>query len=122
MRARARDARTRAAVRSWHYRQRNLAAGVWYRLRTALAAAKAAYAISDDEARQLIAEGYRPEACGAAIAPQKTIVFVDEPRLSSIDGRRSMPVGLGPDFFGAQAIALVAFDDRSTPGVDRSTR
>ena len=112
MRSRARDVRTRAAVQSWKYRQRNLAGGVWFRLRCALAAAKAAYVISDDEARRLMAEGYSPEPCGAEVAPDKMILFVDEPRLSRIDGRRSIPVGLGPDFLGARAVALIAFEER----------
>jgi len=109
LQARARAVRTRAAVRSWHYRQRNLAAGVWFRLRRVLADAKAAYVIPDEDARQLVAEGCRAEACGAQVTPEKTIVFVDEHRLSTIKGRRLIPVGLGPDFMAAGAIALVRF-------------
>jgi len=58
MRARARAVRTRAHVRAWKYRQRNLAAGVWFRLRRVLADAKAAYVISDEDARRLLADGY----------------------------------------------------------------
>lgn len=111
MRARARQARTRAALRSWNYRQRNLAAGVWFRLRRVLAEARMAYVISDDDARRLMGEGYRSQPCGAEVVPRKTILFIDEPRLAKTEGCRRIPVGLGPDFLGATAIALVAFDD-----------
>ena len=111
MRARARDMKTRSAVRHWHYRQRNLAGGVWFRLRRALADARAAYVISDDDARRLVAEGYQPEPCGAQVSPEKTMLFVDDARLSGIASRRQIPVSLGPDFLAASAIALVAFGD-----------
>ena len=110
MQARARQVRTRVTVRRWNYRQRNLAAGVWFRLRRVLADAKAAYVISEQDARQLVTEGYRVEACGSQVTPEKAILFVDETRLSSVESRRSIPVRLGPDFLTATAIALVAFD------------
>ena len=110
MKARAHAVRTRAAVRSWNYRQRNLAAGVWFRLRRVLADARAAYVISDEDARRLVAEGYRAEACGLDVAPEKTILFVDERRLSKVD-TWPIPLGLGPEFLAAKAIALIAFDD-----------
>lgn len=111
LRARARAVRTRGAVRSWRYRQRHLASGVWFRLRRVLAGAREAYVISDDEAKRLVAERYEPEACGREVAPEKTLLFVDERRLSKISARRPIPVTLGPDFLAASAVALVAFDD-----------
>jgi hypothetical protein len=110
MRARARDVRTRDAIRRWQYRQRNLAAGVWFRLRRALADAKAAYVISDEDARRLVAEGYPIERCGRELTPEKTIVFVEETRVTDLASRRPIPVGLGPDFLTATAVALVRFD------------
>ena len=106
-----RAVKARARVRSWTYRQRNLAAGVWFRLRRVLAQAQTAYDIPEEEARGLLAEGYRPEPCGGEVAPEKTILFVDEARLSRIATRRQIPVGLGPEFFAARAIALVPFDE-----------
>ena len=111
MRARARDVRTRAAVRHWRYRKRNLAGGVWFRLRRALAEARDVYVISDEDALRLVAEGYQPEPCGAHVSPEKTMLFVDAARLSGIASRRRMPVGLGPDFLAASAIALIAFEE-----------
>ncbi len=110
MRARARAVRARAAVRSWQYRQRHLAAGVWFRLRRMLADAKDAYVIADDDAARLIARGYRPEPCGLEIAPEKTILFIDEPQLAALNAPHQIAVGLGPEFFAAHAIALVPFD------------
>jgi hypothetical protein len=111
MRARAHDVRTRAAVRKWEYRQRHLAAGVWFRLRRVLADAKAAYVISDEDAVRLLAEGHRLEPCGSEVSPEKRILFVDERRLASVESRRPIALGLGPDFLTASAVALVAFDD-----------
>jgi hypothetical protein len=110
MRARARAVRTRAEIRRWEYRQRDLAAGVWFRLRRVLADAKSAYAISGDDAALLVAEGFALEACGADLAPEKTILFIDEGRLSRVASRRPIAVGLGPDFLQARAIALTRFD------------
>ena len=110
LRARAQRVRTRAQVRGWEYRQRNLAAGVWFQLRRALADARAAYVIADEDARQLESEGYTVEACGRRLAPEKTMVFVDQQRLARIASRRSIPVGLGPEFLSAASVALVRFD------------
>jgi hypothetical protein len=112
MRARARAVRARAMVQSWSYRQRHLAAGAWFRLRRVLADARAAYTISEEDARRLTAEGYRPEPCGRDVAPEKTILFVDERRLSRIETRRPIPIGLGPEFLAARAIALLPFEER----------
>lgn len=111
MRTRARAVRARAATQSWSYRQRNLAAGVWFRLRRVLADAQAAYEISGEEARQLVVEGYRPEQCGREVVPEKTILFVDPARLSRLATRRPIRVGLGPDFLAATNVALVRFGD-----------
>jgi hypothetical protein len=111
MRARAQAVRTRAAVRSWQYRQRHLASGVWFRLRRVLADARAAYVISQADAARLIAEGYRPEPCGCEIAPEKTILFVSEAQLASLNAPRPIRVGLDPEFLAATAVALVPFDE-----------
>ena len=46
------------------------------------------------------------------MAPEKTILFVDERRLAKVGARRSIPVNLGPDFLAAKAIALIPFDAR----------
>lgn len=111
MRARARAVQARAQVRAWNYRQRHHAAGVWFRLRRVLADAKAAYVISDEDARRLLAEGHGEVACGREVAPAKTMVFVNERRLDRVESRRAIRVGLGPAFLAAGAIALVTFDE-----------
>lgn len=110
MRARARAVRTRAAIRQWKYRQRGLAAGVWLRIRRVLADAKEAYVISPGDAKRLMAEGYQPEACGAQLAPEKILIFVDPVRLAQIASRRRISVRLSPDFLLAAAVALIPFD------------
>ena len=113
MRERARAVRTRAAIRRWKYRQRDLAAVVWFRTRRVLADAKEAYVISGGDAERLLTEGYKAEACGARMEPQKIIIFVDSMRLAHIESRRRIPVRLGPDFLLATAVALVPFDSPS---------
>ena len=110
MQARARTVRTRATVRRWRYRQRHLAAGVWFRLRRVLAEASAAYVITEEDALQLAAEGYEPEPSGGQVAPAKTILFVDKARLRTLGTCRPIPVSLGPEFLAARTIALVPFD------------
>ena len=67
---RLRQMRSRVLVRAWDHRQRRHARGAWYRFRRVLAATSEAYAISTDEARRLIAEGYRPEQVGEELEPQ----------------------------------------------------
>jgi hypothetical protein len=114
MHARAHAVRTRALVRRWKYRQRNLAAGVWFHVRRALAGAKEAYVISDSDARELLAEGYTVEPCGTRLEPEKTIIVVDSNRLRRLDSCRRIAVNLGPDFLLARTIALVSFDSVAT--------
>jgi hypothetical protein len=115
MRTRAHDVRTRAAIRSWKYRQRNLAAGVWFQVRRALAAAQDAYAISDADARQLLDEGYKPDACGARLEPQKTIIFVDSMRLSRIESRGRIPYASARIFCSPRASRWSLFNPQALP-------
>jgi hypothetical protein len=110
MHARAKAVRTRAAIRQWKYRQRNLAGGVWFQIRRVLADAREAYVISDDDARRLLAEGFKPKGVGARLAPEKTLIFVDAHRVAELDSRRRIPVRLCPDFLVASSVALVPFD------------
>jgi hypothetical protein len=117
MRARVRAVHGRAAVQRWSYRQRHLAAGVWFRLRRTLADAREAYVVSDDDARRLVADGYVPERAGLDLSPEKTILMVDETRVSSIASRRPVPVRLGPELLTASAVVLVPFDAARAQGV-----
>jgi hypothetical protein len=109
--ARARTVRATAAVRAWRYRQRHLAGGAWYRLRRVLSNARAIYAIAAEDAERLVSEGHWAAPCGRDFSPERTIVFVDETRLSQVASRRPLPVGLGPDVLAAPALALVPFDE-----------
>ena len=109
LRRRARALRVQRRVRQWEYRQRDLAAGVWFRLRRVLADARDAFQISDEDAQRLLSEGYTVEACGGQISPAKIILFVDEERLDTLESRRAIPVRLGPEFLAASAVALVPF-------------
>ena len=102
--------RSRVLIRSWNYRQRRHARGVWFRLRRVLADASAAYVIPPDEAGRLIAEGYRAEPAGTEIEPPKLIVFVPAERLARIAPARPVPVRLSGEWLSAECLALTPFD------------
>jgi hypothetical protein len=110
MRARARETRSRAAIQLWQFRQRNLAAGVWYRLRRVLADAREAYVVSADEIQVLLGEGYLAEPAGRQLEPPKTIVFAEPARVRGLASRRSIRVALDHEFLTASSIVLVPFD------------
>ncbi len=104
--------RSGAAVRAWEYRQRNLAKGTWYRLRRLLTDASSAYALTERAARDLMAEGYRPEPVGERMEPPKLILFVPAQRLDAIGDKHPIPVRLAADFLAARHVALVRFQDQ----------
>ena len=112
LRKRAAAVRTRAAIRSWKYRQRNLAAGVWYQVRRSLANAREAWEIPLEAAEQLIADGGKPEEWGVKLEPPKVVLFLDREQIDRIAARRRIPVRLGPDFLLAPAVALVSFSSK----------
>jgi hypothetical protein len=114
---RLRQLRSRLLVRSWAYRQRHLARGVWFRLRRVLADASEAYALPREEAEALAAEGHEPEPVGQELEPPKLIVFASLPRVSRIATARSLGVRLSAELLAAECLALVPFE--SEPRVGR---
>ncbi len=106
---RVRDLRARLAIRCWEYRQLPHAKGAWFRLRRLLADARSVWAISDQEATQLIAEGLRPEAVGEELSPAKLIIVITEDRLAGLASRREIPVRLNAALLSARNLALVRF-------------
>ena len=112
---RVRVARSRAAIRAWEYRQRNHAKGMWHRLRRLLADASAAYALTEKAAGELLAEGHRPDPVGESMEPPKVILCATVERLGAIIDKRQIPVRLGADFLAARHIALVRFEDETSP-------
>jgi hypothetical protein len=107
---RLRQFRSRVLVRSWGYRQRHHARGVWFRLRRAMADAREVYAIAVEEARALEAEGHGLEAVGQALEPPRLIVRVPSARLATVAGARPLAVRLSRELLAAEALALVPFD------------
>lgn len=102
--------RARVLVRSWEYRQRHHARGVWFRLRRALAEASAAFVVSADDVAALAAEGYRLEPLGQALEPQRSILFVPAERVARLAWARRIPVRLGRELLEAQHLVLTPFD------------
>lgn len=101
--------RARVALRRWEYRQRNLARGVWVRLARVLADAAEGWAISEQGASALIAEGYKAEPIGRELEPEKWIFFVDPSRLLAMSDKRRVALQLTAPLLTARAIALVRF-------------
>jgi len=106
---RARRLRSRAALRAWEYRQRDLAHGVWYKLRRVLADAEQAFAIDESDAQQLIDVGCVVEPVGQALAAPMQIFFVEESLLSRLPSRRRVALHLNAEMLAAQRLALVPF-------------
>jgi hypothetical protein len=100
----------RVLVRSWEYRQRRHARGVWFRLRRLLADASAAFVISAEDASALLVEGFPAEPVGRELAPPKVILFVPSDRIARIPSARPVPVRLGRGVLEAACLALTPFD------------
>jgi hypothetical protein len=90
-------------------RQRELSAGVWYRLRRLLADAERAFVIPLEELRALEAEGFAGEPAGLQVEPPLRLLFLPAARAEAIAVRREIPVRLSLEFLTAPAVALVAF-------------
>jgi hypothetical protein len=97
-------------VRSWDYRQRRHARGVWFRLRRVLADASEAHSIPRDEAMRLIAEGHRAEPVGLELEPPKLIVFAPAGRIEQIALARPLPLRLAAGLLAAECLALTPFE------------
>lgn len=105
----AQAVRARATVRSWEYRQRRHAKGVWFRLRRLLADTRTCWEIPDSAAAQLIAEGFHPEPVGAELEPPKNLLVLPPERIEAIPGRTALRIGLSPELLAARSLALEPF-------------
>jgi hypothetical protein len=120
---RLRQLRSRLLVRAWDYRQRRLAHGVWFRLRRILADASAAYAVSAEEARALVAEGHSPEPVGGELSPSRVIVFVGVERARRLNTARRLAVRLSAELLAADGLVLTRFphERERSPEADGGT-
>lgn len=113
---RLRQLRSRVLVRSWEYRQRRHARGVWFRLRRVLCDASEAYAITPEQARELVREGHAPEAVGQDLDPPKLILFAPAARVARLVSARPLAVRLSADLMRAECLALVPFETQAKAG------
>ncbi|HEX9295960.1 MAG TPA: hypothetical protein VF881_08990 [Polyangiaceae bacterium] len=107
---RAQKVRARVIVRVWEYRQRNYAMGVWFRLRRLLANASAAFAISEERASRLIADGITPVALGGKLHPERMIFFVTRDWAEQLGPLREVALHMGP-ILREKHLVLIAMDD-----------
>ncbi len=107
---RLRQLRSRVLVRSWEYRQRRHARGVWFRLRRVLSDASEAYAVTPEQAQELVREGHTLEPVGQELEPPKLIVFAPAARVARLASARPLGVRLSADLMQAECLALVPFE------------
>jgi hypothetical protein len=107
---RLRELRSRLVIRAFDHRQRRHARGVWFRFRRVLTSAREAYALHLEEAKQLIAEGHRPEPVGRELEPKRIILFVSAERVGRIPGARALAVRLSAEMLSVECLALVPFE------------
>ena len=113
---RVKQVRAHARIRRWEYRQRNTAHGAWFRFRRALGFAERAYALSEEDAAQLIRDGASTDVGGRDLEPPRTLLWIRADQLSSIPTARPLPLPLGPELLGPRWIALVPFEGLGPPG------
>jgi hypothetical protein len=116
---RLREQRARVLARSFDYRQRHHAGGVWFRLRRVLADASAAYVVPEDEAQRLVAEGCRVEPVGRELQPPKVILRASASRVEQIVSARQVPVRLGGPLLAAPCLVMTPFDRVEPVGSSR---
>lgn len=114
---RLRQLRSRVLVRSWEYRQRRHARGVWFRLRRVLAEASEAYAVTLEQAHELVREGHTLAPVGQELDPPKLIVFAPAARVARLASARPLAVRLSVDLMRAQGLALVPFETEAKAGL-----
>jgi hypothetical protein len=110
---RLREQRARVLIRTHDYRQRFHAHGVWFRLRRVLADASAAYAVSEADARTLVAEGYTVQPVGAELEPPKLIVTVPADRVRTMASAAPVQIRIGGALLAASCLVLVPFGTAS---------
>jgi hypothetical protein len=111
---RVRRIRGRVLVRSWEYRQRHHAKGVWYRLRRVLVDAAEAWAIDEEAADALERSGREPIAVGRELEPPKRLYSVSRAEIEALAGARRIPVRLCVELLEARSVALVAHAESGT--------
>src|SRR5262245_12352873 len=111
---RLRQMRSRVLVRSWEYRQRHHARGVWFRFRRVLTDASEAYAVTREDVAELLAEGYKAEPVGEELQPPKLIVFAPAARVAQLASARALTVRLSAELLGAECLVLVPWNRLSS--------
>jgi hypothetical protein len=107
---RVREMRARVLTRTFEYRQRRLARGVWYRLRRALTLAREAYIVPREDGEHLLAEGFPADPVGSELSPPRLIIRVPGDRIARLPSARPLPVRLSADLLAADCLVLVPFE------------
>ena len=106
---RAKAIRARVQVERWRFRQRRLASGAWDRFRLALALSQRAYALSEEETRALLAEGWRVDPAGSALEPARLMIWIDAERAARLLASHPVELRLNAALLSITRLALVPF-------------
>ncbi|MEZ4222217.1 MAG: hypothetical protein R3B13_14875 [Polyangiaceae bacterium] len=111
--------RARRSILRWEFRQRNLAKGVWFRLRRRLADAERVFVITPESAAQLIGEGIEPLAVGQQLQPPLNLFVLSGDRAVRLAEAREIAVRLSAELLTARNLVLVPFSGESRRSDDR---
>lgn len=114
---RIKAARAADAIRRFEYRQRNLARGVWFRLRRLLSRAATAWQVGEEDARRLLDEGIRAQGVGLEIEPPIQILVVSEERIQTLATRRPLAIRLSAELLTTRHLALVLWPQEEADDV-----
>ena len=103
--------RSRARIRRWEYRQRNLSHGAWAKFREALALASDAYAIDATTSARLVDEGFTIDPRGQSLEPARRIIWITPGRAAELEAP-PLKLCLDATLLSAVALALVPFPSR----------
>ena len=107
--------------RQWEYRQRNHAAGAWFRLRLLLALCEEAYVLTEGDLDSLLATGCPLHPVGSEFLPARSILLVSRDRRAKVMGLPRLPIRLGSGVLTLPRIAVVPFPGISMGELRRHT-
>jgi len=66
-----------------------------------------AYAVSPDDAAELVREGYQAEEVGEHLEPKKILLRIPPERAAQLPNKRAVPIRLGAELLAERYLILV---------------
>ncbi len=119
LRRRVEKSESSLVERRREYRQRNHAAGAWFRLRLLLALCEEAYVLTEVDLDSLLATGFRLHPVGSEFLPARSILLLPQDRRAEGAELPRLPIRLGSGVLTLPRIAVVPFRGVSTAELSR---